>query len=256
MKLHIFRRALVVALSVTLLGSTACAAAATTTPKPAPKAVVAETYADYSLMTSQTAGQYWTIGAGAVEAGQWTWAPQTSGQDWVSWGDAATWPPSYHEVLIHTGNWVMLDGWAGNGTYYTERVTSEWQAAGDCVTGKTPIPSDGGLQHYTLWTVPDAPYCLFATGVITEQSTGKTVEFAHEQVWSKVASEPNSYIGARPALKQHEDWWDDNQHPFSETLSRDQYIGKGVGMAFHIQSYTPGTATPIWAADLRYAWTW
>ena len=224
-------------------------------------ATVPDTYNQYSLMDTQSAGQYWTTsGTGpSVEAGQWTWGPQTNGQDWVSWGDAAKWPPTGHEVFIHSGNWVLLDGWSGNGTYYTQRVTSETISNADCVTGKTVLPTDPthpGLQHYTQWTIPTGAYCLFATGIITEQSSGKTIRFSHQQVWSTVASEPNKFIGARPALQQHEMWWDDNGHPYAQTLDRSVFIGKSVGMAFHIQNYNFGTTTVTWSADLRYTWTW
>jgi hypothetical protein len=209
-------------------------------------------------MDQKSAGQFWTTSGTnpTQEAGQWTWEPQANGQSWVSWGDAATWPPTGHEVLIHQGAWVMLDGWSGNGTYYTQRVTSETISNADCVTNKTVIPDAGGLQHYVQWTIPTTAYCLFATGTITEQSSGKTIRFAHQQVWSTVASEPNRFLGAKPALQQHEKWWDDNGHTYAQTLDRSVYLGKGVGMAFHIQNYVNNTNTITWSADLRYNWAW
>lgn len=209
-------------------------------------AATADTYDTYTQMFSRSAGQYWT---GASAAGQWAWAPQSSTESWVYWGNPATWPPVYHERFIHSGDWVMLDGWWDNGTYYTLRTTTEWQANADCFTGKTMLPL--GAQHYTHWTIPATSYCLFAAGTVKEQSTGKTIHFQHQQIWS-VASGGNAYFGSVPELKQTEQWSDDNGTDMSVKLQRDQYIAKGYGEAFAIRQTIPS----VWNTDLRYAWSY
>lgn len=206
-----------------------------------------DTYNTYTRMFDRSAGQYW---AGNQVGGQWAWSPQNSTESWIYWGNPATWPPAYHERFIHTGDWVMLDGWWDNATYYTLRTTLEYQAAADCNTGRTYLVT--GQQHYTHWTIPASAYCLYAEGTITEQSSGHRFRFQHRQIWSTAGSCANAYQPAVPCLRQHEDWSDDRTSPMTLRLSRDGAFGRGYGAAWSIRQTFPST----WAADLRYTWTW
>lgn len=210
-----------------------------------------ETWGDYSRMFERSAGQYWS--QSAVD-GQWTWDPKSATESHISWGHPSAWPPPYVERFIRDGDWVRLDGWWDNGTYYTLRTAAEWTADADCKTNRTALAADGS-QRYVRWVVPTASYCLFAVGTVTEGSSGKVVAFAHEQVWSR---EPcaNSHLGTRACLKQVERWWDDNASPWREKVSRSQHIGKGVGMTYLITSYQPGTTKITSTSSLKYAWTW
>jgi len=206
-----------------------------------------DTYDTYARMFTRSAGQYWS---GNQVGGQWAWSPQNSNESWISWGDPATWPPAYHERFIHSGDWVMLDGWWDNGTYYTVTTTTEWQANSDCATGKVFLPA--GQQHYTHWTIPASAYCLYAEGTITEQSSGNSFSFQHKQIWSLQASCANAYNSPLPCLKQHEDWWDNRTSAMTLRLSRDGYLGKGYGPAWNIRQTYPS----VWSADGRYGWNW
>src|SRR5690606_11511720 len=90
-----------------------------------------ETYADYAMLGERTAGQFWAEDSTPHDQNgwrnQWTWTPQASGtESRVAWGDPAAWPPDGAERFIVSGGWVLLDGWSDNGTYYRQRVTSEW----------------------------------------------------------------------------------------------------------------------------------
>jgi hypothetical protein len=209
-----------------------------------------EVYGDYSLMFQRSAGQYFADGA---VAGQWAWSPQSGSESWVSWGDPAAWPPAYHETFIHEGDWVMLDGWTGNGTYYTLRVTNEQlcdASGGNCTTLAT-----SGRQHYVRWTPTPGSYMLRAWGTITEQSSGRVVDFGHTQIWSGPGACSNPYLGAQTCIKQWESWWDNNGSPgapITRKVERDQLIARGIGMAFTILQYYPSS----WRADLRYNWSW
>lgn len=210
-----------------------------------PAAAATETFADYSMMFQRSAGQHWTT---TTAAGQWAWSPQTGDRSLVYWGDPANWPASTSaEIFIHDGDWVLLDGYQDSVSYYQERTTVEWTADADCVTNRAAL-APGGAQRYVKWFVPAQPYCMFAVGTITQMSTGKVVAWAHQQVWSTEQC-ANQYLGSRPCLKQVEHWWDDNGSPWSEKISRTQYIGKDAGMAYHIDQGN-------WHADLRYIWTW
>src|SRR5947208_15399692 len=81
-----------------------------------------DTYDTYARMFARSAGQYWS---GTQVGGQWAWRPQNTSESWIYWGDPAAWPPTYHERFIHIDDWVYLDGWWDNNTYYTDRTTSE-----------------------------------------------------------------------------------------------------------------------------------
>lgn len=210
-----------------------------------------ETWDGYARMFAQSAGQYWS--QSAVD-GQWAWDPKSATESHISWGHPSAWPPPYVERFIRDGDWVRLDGWWDNGTYYTLRTAAEWTADADCKTNRTALAA-GGSQRYVRWTVPTTTYCLFAVGTVTEGSSGKIVAFAHEQVWSREMC-ANFHLGTRPCLKQVERWWDDNASRWAEKVSRVQHIGKDVGMAYLITSYQPGTTTVQSSAALRYAWTW
>jgi hypothetical protein len=217
----------------------------------APARAAAVTYDQFSRMFERGAGQFWS---GGQAAGQWTWSPRSATESGISWGDPASWPPDGAEEFVRSGDWVLLDGWSDNGTYYTQRVTSELAGDGRCENLR-PLPSDGGRQHYVQWTVPTQPYCLKAWGTITERSSGKVVDFGHTQIWSPPAACANQYLGAQTCVRQWESWWDNNGRPgqpITRILERDQYIAKGIGMAFVVQQYHP---TP-WRAELRSHWTW
>jgi hypothetical protein len=209
------------------------------------------TYDEFARMSVRSAGQYWS---GSLVGGQWAWNPQAAGESRISWGDPAAWPPSYAEAFIHSGDWVVLDGWADNGTYYTVRVTQEQIGDASC-GGMQALPSDGGRQHYVRWSVPAQAYCLKAWGTITEQSSGKVVDFGHTQIWSPPAACRNAYFAGQTCIRQWESWWDNRGAPGTpivRKLDRDQYLARGMGMAFVIQQYFPKP----WRADLRYAWQW
>lgn len=209
------------------------------------------TYDQYSRLLTRSAGQYWS---GGKVAGQWAWNPQGSGESRISWGDPAKWPPSYAERFVRGGDWLLLDGWSDNGTYYRLRVTREEIGDGDCRNLRA-LPSDGGRQHYVQWTIPAKPYCLKAWGTITEESSGKVLDFGHTQIWSPPAPCSNQYHSGKTCVKQWESWWDNKDAPgapIARRLERDQFIAEGIGMAFTIQQYFPSS----WRADLRDFWTW
>jgi len=208
---------------------------------------VADTYDTYARMMFRSAGQYWS---GNQVGGQWAWSPQANGESWIYWGDPATWPPAYHERFIHSGDWVFLDGWWDNGTYYTLRTTTETQFNADCVTGAVSLTP--GPQHYTHWTIPAGSYCLLASGTITEQSSGNSFHFVHKQIWGIQASCANPYNAAIPCLTQHEEWSDDRGTVLSLKLVRNGTFGKGVGPAWSINQTFPS----VWNAGDRYYWNW
>ncbi|MGI8307789.1 hypothetical protein [Saccharopolyspora hattusasensis] len=227
---------------------------------PTASAATAETYADYSMAGTRSAGQFWSEDANMHDAAgwrnQWTWEPQSSGVDSrIAWGDPATWPPDVSERFISSGEWVLLDGWSDNGTYYRQRVDSEMIGNGLDCTNRRPLPSDSDRQHYVPWQVPTSIVCLIAEGTITEESTGTVIHFRHEQLWFPPAPCSNPYHSNQPCLQQYERWLDDNGHydgVLREKLRRDQFIAKGKGMAFHISQYAPTK----WTAHGRYYWRW
>jgi len=208
---------------------------------------VLETYADYSRIAERAAGQF--VSHDGAPA-QWAWRTDRPGQYSISWEEHE---PESREHFIRSpdGNWLFLDGWSDNDTYYTQRVTEESVGDANC-NNMHSIPSDGGRQHYVKWYVPTEGYCLDAKGIITEQSTGKTFQFRHRQAWLPPASCSNDYFADRVCISQREAWWDDNQHPWAQTLDREQYIAKGLGMAFKIRQTHPSP----WSGTLRNAWTY
>lgn len=241
-----WRRALVTFAVMAIAAAVPAASAQTTT---------TEVYGDYSMMFSASAGQYWS---GGQAAGQWAWSPQSASESRISWGDPAKWPPSSAERFVHvsdvSGDWVTMPGWFDNGTYYTVKVTMEWQAAADCRTGRQFLPA-GGAQHYVRWTIPTSSYCLYAEGTVTEQLSGRTENFVHEQVWfpsSVCPSNSPAVSGMSSCITQWESWSDDNGSPMALRLERTQVLAKGLGMAYEIRQTYP----VVWSADMRYAWTW
>ncbi|TDE47868.1 hypothetical protein E1295_22270 [Nonomuraea mesophila] len=209
-----------------------------------------ENYGQYSQFAKRSAGNHWS---GGQAAGQWTWKPLGPGTSEISWGDPKKWPPSYAEKFVHVGNWLMLDGWRDNGTYYTVRVTKEQIGDAKCKNLRTFATS--GRQHYVKWDIPSTGYCLKAWGTITEKSSGKVVDFGHTQIWSPPAPCSNKYLGTKTCIKQWESWWDNNGKPgkpITRKLDRDQYIARGLGMAFKIQQYYPKN----WKSEARNYWKW
>lgn len=220
-----------------------------------------ETYNDYSGMFRRTAGQYWADGRAA---GQWGWKPGVNSKNVseINWGDPKPWPPQYAEKFIHIGNWVLLDGWTDNNTYYKIRVTSEQIGDAKCQALR-PLgsqdgisSSDGSRQHYVRWNISSRAYCLKSDGVITEQSSGKTLRFSHTQIWSPPAACQNKYYSGQTCIKQWESWWDNRGAPANSppkrVFDRDAYLARGKGMAFIIEQWYPSH----WRADLRYFWSW
>ncbi|MGH3719056.1 MAG: hypothetical protein ACRDRI_09500 [Pseudonocardiaceae bacterium] len=226
---------------------------------PIATAASSDDYGEYSLMTQRHTGQFFSDGS---LAGQWSWTPRSgtprSGtppgdESEVSWGDPSKSRPDSVEHFIHAGDWVLLDGWRDGGTYYVQRVSRELIGDGSC-RNMTPLPSDGGRQHYVQWTITPQAYCLQAWGTITEQLSGKTVEsFFHSQVWSPPSTCRNTYLGARTCIRQWESWWDNNGTPgapVTRKLERSVYLARGVGMGFVIDQTYPHS----WHAELGSVW--
>lgn len=210
----------------------------------------AEDYGQYSLMNQRHAGQFYS---GGSLAGQWSWTPQGNESE-VLWSDPSKWPPANAERFIRSGDWVLLDGWRDHGTYYVQRVHRELIGDGSC-RNLVPLPSEGGRQHYVQWTIPPEAYCLQAWGTITEQLTGKTVDFTHTQVWSPPSSCRNTYLGTRTCIRQWESWWDNKDAPgtpITRKLERSVSLARGVGMGFVIDQSYPYS----WHAELHSDWAW
>jgi hypothetical protein len=105
------------------------------------------------------------------------------------------------------------------------------------------------------WKIPARPYFLQAWGTITEQFSGKTVDFFHSQGWSPPSTCSNVYLGARTCIRQRESWSDNNGdpgQPISRKLERSVYLARDVGMAFMIDQTYPHS----WHAELHGDWTW
>lgn len=219
-------------------------------------AATAPVYSDYSMMLvgAGSAGQHWS---GDQAGGKWEWNTISATEARIFWGDPAKWPPTYNEQFIRqtdsAGDWVRLLGWFDNGTFYIVKTTTEWQAAADCRTGRTVLPT-GGAQHYVRWAVPAASYCLYAEGTITEQSSGKVMHFIHQQVYTPPAAcGTNAYgLTAPSCITQWESWSDDIATPFKLKLERTATLAQGLGMAFRIRQTFPS----VWASDLRWVRRW
>ncbi len=192
-------------------------------------------------MFKQSAGQFFS---GADYGGQWGWTPQSSTTSDISWS------PNYAERFIKSDNWVLLDGYNnGPGTAITQvqRVTSEQMGDANC-NGMTDLPSANGMQHYAQWNIPASGYCLDATGTITSPTNGTTVNFRHRQQWSPPAACSNATFTGKTCISQHEQWWDDNGHPYGLQLDRSGSLAKGLGMAFTIQQTYPSA----WNAEGKF----
>ncbi|MDT7804510.1 MAG: hypothetical protein QOI78_7943 [Actinomycetota bacterium] len=215
-----------------------------------PAQAASPVYGDFSLMFQRSAGQFAPPGEKAY---QWAWSPQSATESQISWGDPAAWPPSYAEHFVRDGNWVLLDGWDDNGTYYTERVAGE----SICQSGICqPLPSHGGRQHYVRWTVLPADYQLSAEGTVTERGSGRTFRFKHVQTWHAPAPCSSAKFGTRTCITQSESWSSDQNlpagSPIRETLRRDIRIAQGLGMAFTIDQQVESP----WHAEATEYWNW
>ncbi len=221
-----------------LLALVLAALPAASTPSPV-------TITDYNLMGQRSAGQIW---AGAMPVSQWAWSPQPDGTSRIAWGESATWPPASYEVFRRDGDWLVLDGWQDNGTFYDLIADTQYAVVGG---SEVDLPA-GTWQDYALWTIPDASYQLFAAGRVIEQATGREVRFAHWQEWSRSDACPNAYNQPRPCVAQHERWWDDNGSPYELRLDRTTTYAQGAGPGWTIRQTIPKP----WTADLRYWWEW
>jgi hypothetical protein len=150
---------------------------------PVATAAPSQNYGEYSLMGQRHAGQFYS---GGIPAGQWSWTPLGDASE-VVWGDPSKWPPDSVERFVHTGD-------------------------GSC-RNMVPLPSDEGRQHYVQWRIPPQAYCLQAWGTITDQSSGKNVDFFHSQIWSPPSSCRNDYLGEQTCIRQWESWSDNNGAP-------------------------------------------
>lgn len=234
-------------------------------PTPA-KATTASTYADFSLIDKFAYGQIYATGTNQVGS-QWAWAPQPDGTSRIMWG--APWapdkPPSYQEEFQHVGEWVLLNGWYDNGTFYRLKTTTEWQAAGDCRTGRTFLPT-GGPEHYVLWTIPATDYCLYSEYTVTEESSGHVFRAIHQQVWSPPAACPKNappnalrrpgeiYVTVTDCVRNWESWADDRTRApgdFRTTQEGASLLARGFGMGYQIRR-----TIPAWSGDERYAGLW
>ncbi|MGH3915065.1 MAG: hypothetical protein ACRDTC_16910 [Pseudonocardiaceae bacterium] len=205
-----------------------------------------ENYSQYSMMMQRHTGQFFSDGR---PAGRWSWETQGN-ESHVSWGDPLRWPTSKVERFIHADGWILLDGWWDNGTYYVQRVHRELIGDGSCQNLR-PISSHGGRQHYVQWRITSRAYCLNAWGTVTEQSSGRTADFFHSQVWSPPDNCGNAYLGARTCIRQWESWWDNHGSPgapITRKLERSVSLARGVGMAFSVNQSYPYQ----WSADLRW----
>lgn len=203
-----------------------------------------ETWADYSMMWKRRTGQIWASGK---IASQFQWVPRSATEADVYHGDPDKWPPEYRERFVRDGEWVMLQGWWGNGTYYAVNVSKEELCDQDC--GSCTTVATSGPQHYAKWAIPGQPYCLRAEGVVTEQSSGKTLRFGHTQWYGAPAPCANSYFSGQRCISQREVWWDDNSTPYQKKLDRKQQLAKGLGPGFTIDQVFPAP----WKAELRHS---
>jgi hypothetical protein len=103
--------------------------------------------------------------------------------------------------------------------------------------------------------VTSTAYCLDASGEITSSSSSAIVHFRHWQVWQRVPCS-NAYYSGDTCLQQHEKWWDDNGHAYSQQLDSTSLIAKGKGMAYKIVQTLANGVSTNWEADGRYYWTW
>jgi hypothetical protein len=210
-----------------------------------------ETYNDFSLMFSQSAGAAWSGGSAAT---QWTWNPVSSTQSNIAWGDPNNWNPTGNEQFYVDGSWVELDGFQSGSTYYRQVVSSESLGDGTC-SNMTPLDVSSGREKYAVWNVTSTAYCLDASGEITSSSSSAIVHFRHWQVWQRVPCS-NAYYSGDTCLQQHEKWWDDNGHAYSQQLDSTSLIAKGKGMAYKIVQTLANGVSTNWEADGRYYWTW
>lgn len=207
-----------------------------------------DVYADFSRITERSAGQF---GSGDSVAGQWSWRTDGPGEYSITWDQEN---PENRERFLRSkdGEWLLLDGWGKKGvTYYEQRVTEEKMGDADC-TNMKELPSEGDLQHYVRWNIPEEGYCLDARGTIVEEKGGPEITFRHRQVWSPPAPCGNAKYPDRVCITQHETWWDDNGHPYEKTLDRTIHLAKGLGMAFKIHQTFPKE----WSAEMIRDWTY
>jgi hypothetical protein len=201
----------------------------------------ADVWGDYSLMNRPVTGEIWDD---HQPASLYHWDVVSANESHVHWGNPRKWPVEHRERFIHSGDWVLLDGWWDHGTYYTQRVAQENLCDANCSSCR---PLEGGVQHYAQWRIPDHGYCLQAEGTITERSSGKVIHFRHLQVYTPPAPCSNRSFAHATCITQHETWWDDNHKEFQKTLDRTIYLAKGLGNGFRIEQTFPKP----WHAELH-----
>jgi hypothetical protein len=219
---------------------------------PVATAASSENYGEYSLMTQRHAGEFYS---GGLPFGQWSWTPQGN-ESLVVWVDLVKRSPENPERFLRTGDWVLLDGYGrrGVGPYNVQRVSRELIGEGTC-RNMVPLPSDEGRQHYVQWKIPPHAYCLQAWGTITDQLSGKIVDFYHSQIWSPPGPCRNVYLGAQTCIRQRETWSDNNGapgSPLTRKLERDVYLARGIGMAFAMDQTFPRPSR----VELHSHWVW
>lgn len=211
------------------------------------------TYGDFSLMFQRSAGQYDDT-AGNV-AGQWAWSPQSTTISDIAWGDPATWPPyTYEQFHLSTDSqWVLFDGYGStDGQWQNQTVTTEEIGDANC-QNNTPIPTDGGKEHYVQWNIPTTTYCLQAWGTLYPPGQ-PTADYYHKQIWTPPAPCTNPYYTGQLCITQYEEFSDNYGNPGGPLVllqKRTQSIALGIGPAFHIND-----TLNTWQANLRYNWNY
>jgi len=204
-----------------------------------------ETWGDYSMMLEQRAGM---LAHDDQLASQWAWRQAAEDESHIYWGKALG--GKYRERFILDGEWVMLDGWWDNGTYY--RIETDFAEMCD-INGEnvSPLPI-GGLEHYTLREIPEEPYILRTSGTVTEEFSGNQIYFGHTQAYWPPAEHSNPHLPDAMCIRQWESWWDNNGTIYERKIDREQYLARGVGPGFYVCQYFPDP----WEAFLREAWSY
>ena len=217
--------------------------------KPVATAAPAEDYGEYSMMSQRHAGQFYS---GGSLAGQWSWTPHGDESE-VLWGDPSKWPPDSAEHFIHSGDWVVLDGWRSFGKYYVQRVNRELIGDTSC-RNMTPLPSDGARQHYVQWNIP-AQRTAFRRGALSRavQRQGRgllpfpgvvTAEFVQQ----RLSRDTNLHTAVGILVGQQ---WQRRRADHSQARTK-RLPGPRCRNGLHDRSDFPHS----WSAELHSDWIW